>query len=530
MAKKLLDENLTKQLSQLVDRITEKVELVYSLDDRSQSADLEQLLKDIAALSDNVTARRDDDAHERKPSFTIQRVDSEEAVSFAGIPMGHEFSSLVLALLQVGGNPIKEEADLIEQVASLEPKDGDAYEFVTYMSLTCQNCPTVVQALNTMAVLNPRIKHTAVEGSLFQDEVKENNVLAVPTIYLNGEEFGQGRTTIEDFVRKLDTGSAAREAKKLNEKDAYEVLVVGQGPAGAAASIYVARKGLSVGLIGERFGGQVLDTNSIENFISVPATEGPKLAAEFEEHVGQYDIDVVKSQAATGLTTATEAGGLHTVHFGDDATLRARALVIATGAQWRTLGVPGEEEYRNKGVTFCPHCDGPLFKGKSVAVIGGGNSGIEAALDLAGVVKHVTVLEFGEACRADDILMQRVEETANIDVITSAATTEIVGDGKNVTGLTYTDRTNDESKSLDVAGVFIQIGLVPNTQWLGESGVELNKMGEIVVDEHNATNIPGVYAAGDCTEVPFKQIVIAQGAGANAALGAWQYTVTTPKA
>ena len=308
------------------------------------------------------------------------------------------------------------------------------------------------------------------------------------------------------------------------------MLVVGQGPAGAAASIYVARKGLSVGLIGERFGGQVLDTNSIENFISVPATEGPKLAAEFEEHVGQYDIDVVKSQAATGLTTATEAGGLHTVHFGDDATLRARALVIATGAQWRTLGVPGEEEYRNKGVTFCPHCDGPLFKGKSVAVIGGGNSGIEAALDLAGVVKHVTVLEFGEACRADDILMQRVEETANIDVITSAATTEIVGDGKNVTGLTYTDRTNDESKSLDVAGVFIQIGLVPNTQWLGESGVELNKMGEIVVDEHNATNIPGVYAAGDCTEVPFKQIVIAQGAGANAALGAWQYTVTTPKA
>lgn len=526
MAKQLLDDNLRKQLGQLVPRITKDIELVYSLDDRSASEDLEKLLQDIAGLSDKITARRDDDAHERKPSFSIVRTGSDISLAFAGIPMGHEFSSLVLALLQVGGNPIKEDQDLIEQVENL---DGD-YEFVTYMSLTCQNCPTVVQALNTMAVLNPRIKHTAVEGSLFQDEVKENNVLAVPTIYLNGEEFGQGRTTIEDFVRKLDSGSSAREAKKLNEKEPYEVLVVGQGPAGAAASIYVARKGLNVGLIGERFGGQVLDTNAIENFISVPRTEGPQLAAEFEEHVGQYDIDVVKAQSATSLTPATEEGGLHTVHFGDDATLRARALIIATGAQWRTLGVPGEEEYRNKGVTFCPHCDGPLFKGKSVAVIGGGNSGIEAALDLAGVVKHVTVLEFGEACRADDILMHRVEETANIDVITSAATTEIVGDGKSVTGLNYTDRTNDESKSLEVAGVFIQIGLVPNTQWLGESGLELNKMGEIVVDEHNATSIPGVYAAGDCTAVPFKQIVIAQGAGANAALGAWQYTVTAPKA
>ncbi|KAB3519983.1 alkyl hydroperoxide reductase subunit F [Corynebacterium sp. zg254] len=532
MAKQLLDDNLKKQLGSLVPRITEDVELVYSLDERPQSEDLEQLLTDIASLSEKITARRDDDAHPRQPSFSINRVGSDIGVTFAGIPMGHEFSSLVLALLQVGGNPIKEEQDLIDQVKNL---DGD-YEFVTYMSLTCQNCPTVVQALNTMAVLNPRIKHTAVEGSLFQDEVKDRNVLAVPTIYLNGEEFGQGRTTIEDFVRRLDEGAGAREAEKLNEKEPYEVLVVGQGPAGAAAAIYVARKGLRVGLVGERFGGQVLDTNAIENFVSVPYTEGPQLGAALEDHARQYEIDIIKAQSATSFTAAAQPGGgvdagedaLHTVHFGDGA-LKAREVIVATGAQWRTLGVPGEDEYRNKGVTFCPHCDGPLFKGKSVAVIGGGNSGIEAALDLAGVVKDVTVLEFGEACRADDVLMDKVEATSNISVITSAATTEIVGDGKNVTGLTYTDRTTDESKSVDVAGVFIQIGLVPNTKWLADSGVELNTPGEIVTDRRGATNVPGVFGAGDCTDVPFKQIIVAEGSGATAGLSAWEFSVTGGK-
>lgn len=522
MAKKLLDENLTKQLSQLVDRITEKVELVYSLDDRSQSADLEQLLKDIAALSDNVTARRDDDAHERKPSFTIQRVDSEEAVSFAGIPMGHEFSSLVLALLQVGGNPIKEEADLIEQVASLEPKDGDAYEFVTYMSLTCQNCPTVVQALNAMAVINPRIKHTAVDGSLFQEEVNDKGIQAVPTVYLNGEEFASGRMDIQDFVAKLDDGHAEREAAKLNEKEPYDVLVVGQGPAGATSAIYVARKGLRVGLVGERFGGQVLDTQSIENYSSVPHTDGPSFAANLEQHVNDYDIDVIKSQAATGLTPGKD-GELHTVHFGDTATLKAREIVLATGANWRLMGVPGEDEYRNKGVSFCPHCDGPLFKGKDIAVIGGGNSGVEAAIDLAGVVHHLTVLEFGEQCRADDVLMDKLRSLDNVDIITSAATKEIVGDGKEITGLKYEDRESGEMKSLDLSGLFIQIGLLPNTHWLKDSGLQLNQMGEIEIDAKGATNIPGIYAAGDCANVPFKQIVVATGTGAVAGLSAWEH-------
>lgn len=528
MAKQLLDDNLKKQLGSLVPRITEDIELVYSLDDRDASANLEKLLQDIAELSDKITARQDDDAHDRKPAFTIVRSNDENiAVTFAGIPMGHEFSSLVLALLQVGGNPIKEDQDVIDQVKGLAA-DGKDLEFTTYMSLSCQNCPTVVQALNTMSVLNPHIKHTAVEGSLFQDEVNDNGIQAVPTVYLNGEEFTSGRTSIEDFVRMLDSGAAAREAAKLNEKGEFDVLIVGQGPAGATAAIYDARKGLNVGLVGERFGGQVLDTMAIENFISQKYTEGPKLAAALEEHVNDYEVDVMKAQSATGFTPAANPGEAHTVHFGDEASLKARQVVIATGANWRLMNVPGESEYRNKGVTFCPHCDGPLFKGKDIAVIGGGNSGVEAAIDLAGIVKHVTVLEFGEQCRADDVLMDKLNSLDNVDVITSAATTEIVGDDKGVTGLKYTDRTNVESKSLELSGVFVQIGLVPNTQWLKDSGIELNKMGEIVIDSHNATNIPGVFAAGDCTAIPFKQIVVAEGAGATAGLSAWEYSVTGP--
>ena len=518
MAKKLLDDNLKAQLSQLVDRITEKVELVYSLDDRSQSADLKQLLEDIAALSDNITARQDDELHERKPSFTIQRAGSDVGVTFAGIPMGHEFSSLVLALLQVGGNPIKEEQDLIDQVAAL---DGD-FEFTTYMSLTCQNCPTVVQALNAMSVINPRFKHTAVEGSLFQDEVNEKGIQAVPTVYLNGEEFASGRMDIQDFVARLDDGHAEREAAKLNEKEPYDVLVVGQGPAGATAAIYVARKGLRVGLVGERFGGQVLDTQSIENYSSVPKTEGPTFAANLEAHVNDYDIDVIKAQSATGLTPGKD-GELSTVHFGENASLKAREVIVATGANWRLMGVPGEDEYRNKGVSFCPHCDGPLFKGKDIAVIGGGNSGIEAAIDLAGVVNHLTVLEFADTCRADDVLMDTLRSLKNVDIVTSAATKEIIGNGKEVTGLKYEDRTTGEEKTLELSGLFIQIGLLPNTKWLDGSGVELNQMGEIVIDAKSKTNVPGVYGAGDCATVPYKQIVIATGTGATAGLSAWEH-------
>ncbi|WP_420174505.1 alkyl hydroperoxide reductase subunit F [Luteococcus sp. OSA5] len=516
----VLDSNLTAQLSQLLTKVVEPIELVASVDDRPKSTEMVELLNEIAALSDKISVRTDgDDA--RKPSFAIVRTGSDISVRFAGIPLGHEFSSLVLALVQVGGNPVKEDADLIDQVKGL---DGD-YEFVTYMSLTCQNCPTVVQALNAMAVLNPRIKHTAVEGSLFQGEVNEKNILAVPQVYLNGEPFASGRMEMADFVAKLDSGAGERAASKLNELDPYEVLVVGQGPAGAAAAIYTARKGFRTGLVGERFGGQVLDTMSIENFISVPKTEGPKFAAALEQHVGDYDIDVLKNLSATGVVPASEQGGYHTVKFGDQASLKARTVILATGASWRLMSVPGEDEYRNKGVTFCPHCDGPLFKGKKIAVVGGGNSGVEAAIDLAGVVDHVTVVEFMDTLKADGVLQKKLTSMPNVDVITSAQTTEVVGDGAQVTALKYKDRTTDEEKQLELSGVFVQIGLLPNTRWLQDSGVELSPRGEIEINERGETSVPGIFAAGDCSTEPYKQIVVAQGSGATAALSAFDYLI-----
>ncbi|MEL4504999.1 alkyl hydroperoxide reductase subunit F [Luteococcus sp. H138] len=521
----VLDSALTAQLSQLLTKVVEPVELIASLDDRPKAQEMLGLLNEVAALSDKISVRTDG-SDERKPSFRIVRTGTETGVSFAGIPLGHEFSSLVLALVQVGGNPVKEDADLMQQVKDL---DGD-YEFTTYMSLSCQNCPTVVQALNAMAVLNPRIKHTAVEGSLFQDEVKAKNILSVPQVYLNGEPFASGRMDMADFVAKLDSGAGAKAASKLNEREPYEVLVIGQGPAGAAAAIYTARKGFRTGLVGERFGGQVLDTMDIENFISVSKTEGPKFAAALEQHVGDYEIDVIKNQSATGIETTTTEGGLHAVKFGDQAGLKARSVIIATGAKWRLMGVPGEEEYRNKGVTFCPHCDGPLFKGKRIAVIGGGNSGVEAAIDLAGIVDHVTVIEFMDEMRADGVLRDKLRSMPNVDVILGAQTTEVVGDGAQVTGLKYKVRATDEVKELALSGIFVQIGLLPTTQWLKESGIELSGRGEIEVNDRGETNVPGIFAAGDCSTIPYKQIVVAQGSGATAALSAFDYLIRTKQA
>lgn len=516
----MLDADLTAQLTQYLELVREPIELRSSLDDSlPKSRDMAQMLDEIAACSPKVThVRTDDDA--RRPSFAIARPGSDISVRFAGLPLGHEFTSLVLALLQVGGHPVKEEASVIDAVKSL---DGDL-EFVTYMSLTCQNCPTVVQALNAMAALNPRIKHVAVEGSLFQDEVNERRIMAVPTVYLNGEEFASGRMDIADFVAKLDTGAAARTAESLNEREPYDVLVVGSGPAGVSAAIYAARKGFRTGLVGERLGGQVLDTMSIENFVSVPHTEGPAFAAALGEHVAQYDVDEIKSVRAEQLVPARD-GGLHEVRFAGGGALRAKTIVLATGARWRTLGVPGEDEYRNKGVTFCPHCDGPLFKGKPIAVVGGGNSGVEAAIDLAGVTGHVTVVEYLDELRADEVLLRKLDSLPNVDVVRSARTTEIVGDGGEVTALQYKDRVSGELRTVAVNGVFVQIGLLPVTEWLAGSGIELSERNEIVVDAAGATSIPGIFAAGDVTTTPYKQIVVATGGGATAALSAFDYLI-----
>jgi alkyl hydroperoxide reductase subunit F len=519
----MLDANLKQQLQGLLTNLREPIELIASLGDDAKSAELASLLDDIAALSDKVSVTRaDDDA--RRPSFLIRRAsDAQVAVRFAGIPMGHEFTSLVLALLQVGGHPPKVSPEVLEQVAAL---DGD-YHFETYFSLSCQNCPDIVQALNLMSVVNPRITHTAIDGGLFQAEVEDRKIMAVPTIFLNGENFGQGRMELEQILAKLDSGAEAKAAEKIAAKDAFDVLVVGGGPAGAAAAIYAARKGIRVGLAAERFGGQVLDTMGIENFISVQHTEGPKLVAQLESHVKDYDVDIMNLQRAEKLIPAKVEGGLHEVKLASGASLKARTVVLSTGARWRQLGVPGEDEYRNKGVAYCPHCDGPLYKGKRVAVIGGGNSGVEAAIDLAGLVAHVTLIEFDSELRADAVLQRKLASLPNVKIITSALTTEVLGDGEKVMGLSYKDRNKDELHQIELEGVFVQIGLVPNTEWLKDS-VALSRHGEIEVDHRGETSQPGIFAAGDCTTVPYKQIVIAMGEGSKAALSAFDYMIRLP--
>ncbi|MGM0768386.1 MAG: alkyl hydroperoxide reductase subunit F [Pseudomonadota bacterium] len=516
----MLDANIKEQLKAYMDKLQQPIELVAAYDDSAKSQELRELLEELEPMSAKISLRTEEDPDVRRPSFAIHRVGTDIGVRFAGIPMGHEFTSLVLALLQVGGHPSKASQDVIEQVQSL---DGE-FEFETYFSLSCQNCPDVVQALNLMSVLNPKIRHTSIDGALFQDEVEQREVMAVPSVYLNGKVFGQGRMTMEEIVARLDTNSDAREAEKINARDNFEVLVIGGGPAGASAAIYAARKGIATGIAAERFGGQVADTMGIENLISVPYTEGPKLVAAMEQHVKEYDVDIMNMQRAEKLIPAASKGGLHEVRLANGASLKSRTVVLSTGARWRQMGVPGEEEYRNKGVAYCPHCDGPLFKGKRVAVIGGGNSGVEAAIDLAGIVGHVTLIEFGAEMRADDVLQKKLRSLKNVEIITSGQTTEITGENGKVNGLQYTDRNTGESHHVALEGVFVQIGLVPNTEWL-KGDIELSQHGEIIVNERGETSLPGVFAAGDATTVPYKQIVISMGEGSKAALSAFDFLI-----
>lgn len=518
----MLDATLTQQLKGYLVNIREPIELVASLGDDAKSRELGELLAAIAALSDKIDLVHADDR--RKPSFMIRRKGTDIGVRFAGIPMGHEFTSLVLALLQVGGHPSKAAQELIEQVRNIEGE----FSFETYFSLSCQNCPDVVQALNLMAVLNPNIRHVAIDGALFKEEVEGRKVMAVPTVYLNGEPFASGRMDLEQIVAKIDTGAEARAAEKIKSKDPFEVLIIGGGPAGAAAAIYTARKGIRVGVAAERFGGQVLDTMGIENFISVSHTEGPKLVAQLEQHVKDYDVDVMNLQRAEKLIPAQREGGLHEVVLANGAGLKAKAVILSTGARWRQMNVPGENEYKNKGVAYCPHCDGPLFKGKRVAVIGGGNSGVEAAIDLAGIVAHVTLIEFDSQLRADAVLQRKLASLPNVKILTSAMTTKVDGDGEKVSGLSYKDRNSGAEHDIELEGIFVQIGLVPNTEWLKDA-VALTQRGEIEIDARGETSQPGIFAAGDCTTVPYKQIVIAMGAGSTAALSAFDYMIRLPE-
>ncbi|MFY8275429.1 alkyl hydroperoxide reductase subunit F [Pseudoalteromonas sp. SSDWG2] len=512
----MLDNNIKNQLSSHFSALTGDVELVLAVNETGKSKELEALANDLSALSERIKIRYSDDATLRRPSLMLNGAQGS-SISFAGVPMGHEFTSLVLAILHSGGVATKADEEQVAQIKTLDK----ALNFEIYISLSCQTCPGVVQALNTMAALNPLIKTTMIDGALFQDEVQQRNIMAVPTVYLNGEQFSQGAISLNDILNKVDEGASERQAKQIDSKDPFDVLVVGGGPAGASAAIYAARKGLRTGVVAERFGGQVADTLGIENFISVKATEGPKLVAQLEEHVKEYDVDVIDNQRAERLYADN---GNH-VALESGATLSAKAVILATGARWREMNVPGEREYRGRGVAYCPHCDGPLFKGKEVAVIGGGNSGIEAAIDLANIVSHVTVLEFADTLRADEVLVRKAKSLNNVTIITNAQTTEVLGDEHRVTGITYTDRQSNEQRNISLSGVFVQIGLVPNTEWLKDSGVALSQFGEIEVDNRGATNIDGIYAAGDATNSAYKQIIIAMGAGATASLGAFDYLI-----
>jgi NADH-dependent peroxiredoxin subunit F len=513
----MLDAAIKGQLKSYLERLQQPIELVASLDDGTKSQELHALLEDIDQLSDKVQIRLDG-YDERRPSFTVGRPGESARIRFAGIPLGHEFTSLVLALLQTGGHPPKVEAQVIEQIRAI----SGTFHFETYISLSCHNCPDVVQALNLMAVLNPGITSTMIDGAVYQKEVDARQIMAVPTVLLNGEPFGQGRMTLEEIVAKIDTGAAAREAEKIAGKAAFDVLVIGGGPAGSAGAIYAARKGLRTGVVAERFGGQVLDTLAIENFISVKETDGPRLASGLEQHVRDYEVDIMNLQRAEGLSSCPD--GLTEVRLASGATLKSKTVILSTGARWRNMNVPGEQEYKARGVAYCPHCDGPLFKGKRVAVIGGGNSGVEAAIDLAGIVAHVTLLEFDSILRADAVLQNKLRSLPNVKIITQAQTTEVTGDGEKVNGLVYKDRSSGEKHTIELEGIFVQIGLLPNTDWL-KGTLNLSPRGEIEVDNRGQTSMAGVFAAGDCTTVPYKQIIIAMGEGAKASLSAFDYLI-----
>ncbi|MEH6438096.1 alkyl hydroperoxide reductase subunit F [Massilia sp. DD77] len=521
----MLTPELKTQLGAYLQRVQQPFEMVASLDDSATSAQMRDLLETIQSLrSDKISVRYDgNDA--RKPSFSLARPGNGTQLRFAGLPLGHEFTSLVLALLWTGGHPPKVEQDVIDTIKAL---DGD-YNFEVYMSLSCHSCPDVVQAVSLMAILNPRVKTTVIEGGAFKQEVEARQVMAVPALFLNGELFNSGRTTVEEIVAKLDTGAGAREAAKLDAKDPYDVLIIGGGPAGAAAAVYAARKGIRTGIATGRMGGQVNDTMSIENYISVLETDGPKFAAALEAQVRHYGVEVMQQQEAAKLVPPATPDGLVEVRFANGGSLKSSTVILSTGARWRNVNVPGEQEYKNAGVNYCPHCDGPLYKGKRVAVIGGGNSGVEAAIDLAGLVEHVTLLEFAHQLKADAVLVNKLESLKNVTIHTNAQTTEIVGDGKKVNGIRFKDRIGGEEHLVPLEGVFVQIGLVPNTEWL-KGTLELSRFGEIVVDDHGATSIPGVFAGGDATTTPYKQIVIAAGDGAKCALSAFDYIIRKPVA
>jgi alkyl hydroperoxide reductase subunit F len=513
-----LDITIKNQLQDYMTRLVNPIKLLANLDETASSQEMLEMLEEVATLSEKITLNKETDVSKRIPSFEVNRETDVTGITFAGIPSGHEFTSFVLALLQAGGHPLKIDAEKIEQIKNIQGK----FHFETYISLSCHNCPDVVQALNAMSIINSNISHVMIDGALFQKEVEDKQIMAVPTIFLNDKPFGQGRMELDEIVNKIDSSASLKEAEKISKKETYDILIVGGGPAGASAAVYSARKGLRTGIVSERFGGQVMDTLGIENFISVKATEGPKLVTALEEHVKEYDVDIMNLQRAKSIQKNDE-NALFEVELENGGKLKSKSVIIATGARWRELNVPGEKEFKGKGVAYCPHCDGPLFKGKHVAVIGGGNSGVEATIDLANIVGHVTLFEFAPELKADDILQKRLYSLPNVDVILNAQTLEVLGTDK-VNSMIYLDRKTNEKKTIPLEGIFIQIGLLPNTDFV-KNTVDLSKFGEIIIDSHGQSSLKGLFAAGDATTVPYKQIIIAMSEGAKASLGAFDYLI-----
>ena len=513
-----LDITIKNQLQDYMARLVYPIKLLANVDEAASSQEMLEMLEEVASLSEKITLNREIDTSKRIPSFEVNRDTDTTGISFAGIPSGHEFTSFVLALLQAGGHPLKIDAEKIEQIKNIQGK----FYFETYISLSCHNCPDVVQALNAMSIINPNISHVMIDGALFQKEVEEKQIMAVPTIFLNGQSFGQGRMELDEIVNKIDASASLKEAEKISKKETYDILIIGGGPAGSSAAIYSARKGIRTGIVAERFGGQVMDTLGIENFISVKATEGPKLVTALEEHVKEYEVDIMNLQRAKSIQKNDE-NALFEVELENGGKLKSKSVIVATGARWKELNIPGEKEFKGKGVAYCPHCDGPLFKGKHVAVIGGGNSGVEAAIDLANIVGHVTLFEFAPELKADDILQKRLYSLSNVDVVLNAQTLEVLGADK-VNSMIYLDRKTNEKKTISLEGIFIQIGLLPNTDFV-KNTVDLSKFGEIIIDGHGQSSLPGLFAAGDVTTVPYKQIIIALGEGAKASLGAFDYLI-----
>ena len=523
----MIDKSLLDAVKSYSENMTRPITFVLGSGEHSKRAELIDFLTKIAGTTDKIhfDSTATDDSLPSSISFkVVSHIDdvlTDTGIVFSGIPGGHEFTSLILAILQAGGHTLK----LDEGIQKLIKRFNKPLQFQTYVSLSCHSCPEVVQALNQFALLNDDISNEMIDGALFQEQVEANNIQGVPAVFLNGKPFANGLIDTAKLIEKLQEqfpdllAEADDNAEQLEQQD---VTIIGAGPAGVAAAIYTARKGLKVTMVADRIGGQVKDTQDIENLISVPLTTGSELSANFEKHLHEYDI-TLKEHVSVKEISETEDEN-YRIHLNTGETFETRSIILATGAQWRKLGVPGEDENVGKGVAYCAHCDGPFFKGKDISVIGGGNSGIEAALDLAGIVKHVTVLEFADDLKADQVLINKAKEKANIDIITSAATQEIKANDGKVTSIVYQDRSSSETKELDVSAVFVQIGLVPNTEFV-KGFVDLNRFGEIEIDERCRTDRKGIFACGDVTTVPFKQINIAMGEGSKAALSAFEYLV-----